>query len=103
MDAAVELPKSIQRVVDLAIKMIDPDRIVLYGSRARGTARPLSDYDIAFFGLKRPHEWSRYWCEVEFEPLTLYHLDLVNGEDADESLLGSILREGVVLYERGEA
>ena len=37
------------------------DRIVLFGSRARGDARADSDYDIAVF-LRGPFDW---WAEVQ--------------------------------------
>jgi len=36
------LPEIIRRIV----AAIDPDRIILFGSHARGQARPNSDYDL---------------------------------------------------------
>ena len=40
------LQEIIQRIVDVAA----PQRIVLFGSRARGTASPDSDYDLLVIG-----------------------------------------------------
>ena len=40
MDATVE------RIRDVLLRVADPLRIVLFGSRARGDARPESDYDF---------------------------------------------------------
>ena len=33
------------------------DRVVLFGSRARGDARPDSDYDVAVFFKSLPDQW----------------------------------------------
>jgi uncharacterized protein len=40
------LDEIVRRIVEVA----DPDRIILFGSRARGDARPDSDYDILVIG-----------------------------------------------------
>ncbi|MBI1927583.1 nucleotidyltransferase domain-containing protein [Candidatus Poribacteria bacterium] len=36
----------LERAIEIIIKVADPDQIILFGSRARGNARPNSDYDI---------------------------------------------------------
>lgn len=36
----------IREIVDRLVKAIDPDRIILFGSRARGDAEPDSDVDL---------------------------------------------------------
>ena len=43
-----DLPPSIRQLIDYGIKTVDPDRVILFGSRARGDARENSDYDLAF-------------------------------------------------------
>ena len=43
------LPKHLIHILDLAIKLgLNPKKIWLYGSRARGDARENSDFDLAF-------------------------------------------------------
>ena len=47
------------------------DRVVLFGSRARGEARPDSDYDVAVFLKDLPDRWA------EVERLARLHLDFL--------------------------
>ncbi|MFM2045189.1 MAG: hypothetical protein RLY86_3765 [Pseudomonadota bacterium] len=44
-DALMQDP-TLQLIVDRIVKAYDPERIYLFGSRARGDARPDSDYDL---------------------------------------------------------
>lgn len=48
------------------------DRVVLFGSRARGEASPDSDYDIAVFLKDLPDRWA------EVERLAGLHLDFLD-------------------------
>ncbi len=41
-----------QRVVDLLKQELNPERIILFGSRAKGSAKPYSDIDVAIEGGK---------------------------------------------------
>jgi predicted nucleotidyltransferase len=95
------LPASIRRVVELGVCAVDPDRVILYGSRARGDARKDSDYDLAFV-FPRDHrgKWVRYLADFDDAALTLLPVDLVDWNQAPESLRGKIRKEGITLYER---
>jgi predicted nucleotidyltransferase len=50
------------------------DRVVLFGSRARGEANPDSDYDIAVFLKDLPDRW------VEVERLAKLHVDFLDAD-----------------------
>ncbi|MCZ6678447.1 MAG: nucleotidyltransferase domain-containing protein [Candidatus Poribacteria bacterium] len=36
----------LERAIEIIVKVADPDRIILFGSQARGDAKPDSDYDL---------------------------------------------------------
>ena len=78
------------------------DRIVLFGSRARGNAKKNSDIDLAVF--PSPNFNSRGYFSSAMDDLeTLLKIDLVFvDEQTDVTLLESIRQEGVLLYERSE-
>jgi len=48
----------LERIIEKIVKFINPVKIILFGSRARGDARPDSDYDllVIYEGAMKPHE-----------------------------------------------
>jgi uncharacterized protein len=95
------LPASIRRVVELGVRTVNPDKVILYGSRARGNAREDSDYDLAFvFPTDRRASWVRFVVDLDDAAVTLLPVDLLDWNEASDALRGRIGREGVVLYER---
>jgi predicted nucleotidyltransferase len=77
------------------------EKIILFGSRARGDAAPRSDIDVA---VSCPRASEREWldlCDAIEDVPTLLPVDLVRLETADGRLRQRILREGRTLYERG--
>lgn len=76
------------------------ERIVLFGSRARGDATSRADIDLAVAcPAADPARWSDIVEAAENAP-TLLQIDLVRIENAPPELLRQIAREGRVLYER---
>lgn len=79
------------------------DKIILFGSRARGDARPRSDIDLA---VSAPGATSQQWVQlvdlVQESP-TLLAIDLIWYEEAGEELKTKIRQEGKVLYDRSES
>ena len=97
----ITLPPSIRRVVEFAVRAVDPIRVILYGSRARGDARRNSDYDLAFVFPKDRHgPWVRFLADLDDAPVTLLPVDLLDWNEASESLREKIAKEGITLYER---
>lgn len=87
-------------MVDRAVAELAPSSIVLYGSRARGTPRENSDWDLALFGVPDGPAWSRFRLDMAEDPPTVLPFDLVRYEEVGPALRAEIDREGVLLYSR---
>lgn len=75
----------------------DIGKVVLFGSRARGDYKNVSDIDIAVTG----GDIISFSIDVEEKTNTLLKFDVVNLDGAvQKELLESINREGVVIYEK---
>jgi predicted nucleotidyltransferase len=46
MDKRIMADSVLSRIIDVIVGSLDPDAIILFGSRARGNAREDSDFDI---------------------------------------------------------
>ena len=89
-------PEVIEEIRKLAQKY-DIEKVILFGSRARGDFRRTSDIDIAVTG----GDFSRFALDVDEETSTLLEYDIVNlDRDMQEELRESIEKEGRVLYEK---
>ena len=95
------LPDSIKNLIDRIVIQLDPDEIVLFGSRARGDHRLTSDFDIAVKAtpLRMP-AWTRLQGDLQDEPITLYQVDLVDYNELSDEYKKRISREGKLLYAR---
>lgn len=72
-------------------------RLVLFGSRARGDNRYNSDIDLAVYGMPQKNQ-GRFWMDCEELP-TLLKFDIVHIQDGmDPIFLQNIQKDGVILY-----
>ncbi len=75
-------------------------RVVLFGSRAEGTHRPRSDFDIGVVGPKPLPLKTFYRIEDELDALdTLYRVDWVDINRVSERFRKEALNNCEVLYE----
>jgi predicted nucleotidyltransferase len=73
------------------------ERLVLFGSRARGDARYNSDIDLAVYGMPQQNQGTFYW-EADELP-TLLKFDLVHiHPEMDPAFLANIEKDGIILY-----
>lgn len=73
------------------------DKVILFGSRARGDYKRTSDIDLAVTGGNIAH----FALDVEEDTSTLLEFDIVNLDGAvQDELRESIEKEGMILYEK---
>jgi len=78
------------------------ERVIIFGSRALGNAKPGSDIDLAFSGKNvTSHLVSRVQDYLEEETTLPYFFDCIHLEAIqNRDLVGHIREYGKVLYER---
>ncbi len=84
---------------DIAVFAIKHDiqKIVLFGSRARGTHRERSDIDIAVSG----GDVDAFYWDIKENVHSLLSFDIVDLDSgASEDLKKEIEKDGVILYEK---
>lgn len=85
-----------EEIITLA-RRYEMQRVILFGSRARGDYRRTSDIDLAVSGGNVP----AFMIDVEEDVSTLLNFDIVDmGKEMQEELRMSILTEGKVIYEK---
>jgi len=86
----------LREISDFA-KKYKVEKVILFGSRARGDFKRTSDIDIAVSG----GNFDRFALDVDEETSTLLKFDIVDlDREMQDALRESIEREGVLLYEK---
>jgi predicted nucleotidyltransferase len=94
----------VRRIVDVA----QPEKVILFGSQARGEARPSSDFDLLV--IKRSDE-PRYRrsaplyvaladLPVEVEVMVYTPEEVEEWREVPQAFITTALREGTTVYER---
>lgn len=96
----MELPRSVWKVIHRGVAAGHPDRVLLFGSRARGEGRPNSDFDLAFEGIRDPKAWQEFRLDQIYEPVCLFPLDLVRLDTAPPELRAEIDRDAIEVWRR---
>ncbi len=86
----------LKKIVEIVSKYLPNCRIYLFGSRAKGTARENSDFDIAVdCGSKIPFS---VMAKIEEFP-TLKSFDLVDLSLVSDDFRETVKKTGVILYD----
>ena len=74
-------------------------KVILFGSRARGSYHRTSDYDICVY-CEDEKDFIKYYFDVD-DIDTFYKIDVLHYEAlSNDALKQEILTDGIVLYER---
>ena len=90
--------KYLNKVLNEILKF-NPNKIILFGSRAKGNFRKNSDIDIAV-DIELNFRERRKLKERIYVISGLYSVDLVFLDSVDEEFKEKILEEGRILYEK---
>jgi predicted nucleotidyltransferase len=98
--------KILDKIINAILQVIIPDKIILFGSQAKGEARPDSDYDILI--IKANVEYRRKTAQEIHKKLigTNTSVDIIietperldKYKDVVDYIYKSILEEGIVIY-----
>ena len=91
------LPRRIETEIIEFAKKYNINKVILFGSRARGDNHERSDIDLAVTG----GDILNFRFDVDEEVWTLLSFDMVNlDRGISEDLQAEIDRDGVVIYEK---
>lgn len=90
----------LEAVIEVLRNRLQPQRIFLFGSRAKGKSHPGSDFDLAV-DKDRPDLTLQREIREEIEEVSgLYSVDVVYLNSVDKEFRSIILKTGKVVYER---
>ena len=91
------LPDRILRELSTFAKKYAITKIILFGSRARGTHTERSDIDIAVYG----GDFEHFYWDVKEKTHSLLMFDIVQADELiSEELKQEIEKDGVIIYEK---
>ncbi|MCD7864478.1 MAG: nucleotidyltransferase domain-containing protein [Clostridiales bacterium] len=91
------IPERVLKDIIRFAKYHDIERVILFGSRARGDQAERSDIDLAVSGV----DFDGFYWDIKENTHSLLMFDLVDlNRQISEELRGEIQREGIVIYEK---
>ncbi len=91
------LPDRVLRELSSFAQKYSVTKIILFGSRARGTNTERSDIDIAVYG----GNFDGFYWDVKEKINSLLMFDIVQADSSiSDELINEIEKDGVVIYEK---
>jgi predicted nucleotidyltransferase len=89
-----------QEVIRTITKYLPDARVYLFGSRAKGTAKPYSDFDIAIEWKEKIPLYTMAKIREELDKLpTLKSFDLIDLKRVSGDFIETVRKTGVILYD----
>ena len=99
--SSIREDKILNESVDLLVKELNPIKIILFGSRAKGKNSKGSDFDIAVEVIDIPERKIIRKVKESLDDISgLYTIDLSLLNKFDNSFKNIILNSGKTIYER---
>ena len=93
-----QLDSTLKEKILECCKNYHAERVILFGSRARGDNQPFSDIDLAIEGCDN---FDRLFADLKYNEFTLLNIDIINLNDKlSEELIQDIRSDGCIFYER---
>ena len=91
------LPDRVLRELSSFARKYSINKIILFGSRARGTNTERSDIDIAVYG----GDFDSFYWAVKEKTSSLLMFDIIQADSSvSDDLQKEIQKDGVVIYEK---
>lgn len=91
------LPNRVLNTIRLFAEKHKVQKVILFGSRARGTHTERSDIDIAVVG----GDFDAFYWDIKENTHSLLMFDIVNmDESTSDDLREEIEKDGIMLYEK---
>lgn len=88
----------LEEIIDICKRHAEIEKVVLFGSRARGDNSPKSDIDLAIYANSN---FSDFIEDMENNTRTLLEFDFSNMRTVkDEFFIEQVNKEGVTIYEK---
>ena len=87
----------VYKQIEVFARECDAEKVVLFGSRARGSNTERSDVDIAVYG----GDFDEFYWDIKENVHSLLMFDVIDMDSViSEELKKEIERDGVVIYEK---
>ncbi len=87
-------------ILEILIRELNPHNVIMFGSRAKETANPSSDFDFAIDCDSKLNGLKRKVLDAIDKISGLYTVDIIYLDEVDEGFKDIILKTGKVVYAR---